>query len=69
MAFFLLQKEPQSEYLVRFDRLMVELKSKESVLPSSCAEGHRMLEGRKLIPKFFSKFFVPKTRLKSGGFR
>ena len=32
MAFFHLQKAPQSEYLVRFDRLMVELKSKESVL-------------------------------------
>jgi hypothetical protein len=69
MAFFHLQKAPQSEYLVRFDRLMVELKSKESVLPSSCAEGHRMLGVGKLIPKFFSKFFVPKTRLKSGGFR
>jgi len=54
---------------VRFDRLMVELKSKESVLISSCAEGHRMLGDGNLIPKFFSKFFVPKTLLKSGGFR
>lgn len=69
MAFFHLQKAPQSEYLVRFDRLMVGLKSKESVLISSCAEGHRMLGDGNLIPKFFSKFFVPRTRLKSGGFR
>ena len=69
MAFYLLQKEPQSEYLVRFDRLMVELKSKESVLISSCAEGHRMLGDGKLIPKFFGQVFRSKTRLKSGGFR
>jgi hypothetical protein len=60
MAFFHLQKAPQREYLVRFDRLTVELKSKESVLLSQCVEGHRMLEDRKLIPKFFAKFFVPK---------
>ena len=65
MAFFLLQKEPQSEYLVRFDRLMVELKSKESVLPSPCVEGQRMLKDGNVIPGFFTKFFVTKLALRA----